>query len=72
MNTDAVRRDLGAILVHGEPETGMGQGDAAEADQAAAETAATEAVTTSPQAAAGEETNGVVAIDFGGLGPAAA
>ena len=30
MNTDAVRRDLGAILAHGEPETGMGQGEAAE------------------------------------------
>jgi len=68
MNTGAVRRDLGAILGHGEPETGMGQGEAAEADQAAAETAATEAVATCPQATGGEETNGVVAIDFGGLG----
>ncbi len=73
MNTDAVRRDLGAILAHGEPETGMGQGEAAEADQAAAETAATEtAAATAPDTAAGSETNGVVAIDFGGLGPAAA
>ena len=72
MNTDAVRRDLGAILAHGEPETGMGQGEAAEADQAATETAATEAAATAPDAAAGAETNGVVAIDFGGLGPAAA
>ena len=71
MNTDAVRRDLGTILPHGEPETGMGQGEAAEADQVAAETAATEAVATSPPAASGEETNGVV-IDFGGLGRAAA
>jgi hypothetical protein len=68
MNTDAVRRDLGPILAHGEPETGMGQGEAAEADQAAAETAAAETA-----AATGAETNGgVVAIDFGGLGPAAA
>ena len=33
MNTDAVRRDLGEILAHGEPETGMGQGEVA--DQAA-------------------------------------
>ena len=73
MNTDAVRRDLGAILAHGEPETGMGQGEAAEADQTAAETAATEPATaTAPDAAAGAEPNGVVAIDFGGLGPAAA
>ena len=37
MNTEAVRRDLGPILAHGEPETGMGQGEAAEANQAAAE-----------------------------------
>jgi hypothetical protein len=29
MNTEAVRRDLGAILGHGEPERGMGQGEAA-------------------------------------------
>ena len=78
MNTAAVRRDLGAILAHGEPETGMGQGEAAEADQATAETATTEAGATEPAAAAapdaggGAETNGVVAIDFGGLGPAAA
>ena len=73
MNTDAVRRDLGAILAHGEPETGMGQGEAAEADQAATETASTEtAPATAPDAAASAETNGVVAIDFGGLGPAAA
>jgi hypothetical protein len=70
MNTDAVRRDLGPILAHGEPETGMGQGEAAEtatAEPATAETSATETA-----AAAGADTNGVVAIDFGGLGPAAA
>ena len=30
MNTPAVRRDLGEILAHGEPERGMGQGEAAE------------------------------------------
>ena len=30
MNTEAVRRDLGEILAHGEPERGMGQGEAAE------------------------------------------
>ena len=30
MNTEAVRRDLGEILAHGEPDHGMGQGEAAE------------------------------------------
>ena len=33
MGTDAVRRDLGEILAHGEPENGIGQGEVA--DQAA-------------------------------------
>ena len=33
MSTDAVRRDLGEILAHGEPENGIGQGEVA--DQAA-------------------------------------
>jgi len=71
MNTPAVRRDLGPILAHGEPETGMGQGDAAEANQAPAETTAIEpAAATQPAAAA--DGNGVVTVDFGGLGPAAA
>ena len=39
MSTAAVRRDLGAILAHGEPETGMGQGEAAETNQPLADTA---------------------------------
>jgi hypothetical protein len=30
MSTEAVKRDLGEILAHGEPERGMGQGEAAE------------------------------------------
>ena len=30
MGTEAVKRDLGEILAHGEPERGMGQGEAAE------------------------------------------
>src|SRR5437016_2157378 len=30
MSTEAVRRDLGETLAHGEPERGMGQGEAAE------------------------------------------
>jgi hypothetical protein len=69
MNSDAVRRDLGEILAHGEPETGIGQGESAELS-AHVETPAAEA-----PAAAGAETaangNGeLVAVDFGGLGPA--
>ena len=66
MNTDAVRRDLGPILAHGEPETGMGQGEAAEGNETPAETPTHE-----PPAAAAEG-NGVVTVDFGGLGPSAA
>jgi hypothetical protein len=71
MNTPAVTRDLGEILAHGEPETGMGQGEAAEANQPP-----TEALNPDPTAvpAADAEGNGkgVVSVDFGGLGPAAA
>ena len=70
MNTPAVRRDLGAILAHGEPETGMGQGEAAEANQPASD-APEGPVTATPPAAEGGG-NGVVSVDFGGLGPAAA
>jgi hypothetical protein len=68
MSTTAVRRDLGEILAHGEPETGIGQGEVA--DQAAQPTG--EPPTREP---AGPETNGhgeVVTVDFGDLGPAAA
>jgi hypothetical protein len=72
MNTEAVRRDLGPILAHGEPETGMGQGEAAEGNHPPAETPTAE-----PQAAAAQPTpdadgNGVVTVDFGALGPSAA
>jgi len=68
MSTEAVRRDLGVILAHGEPENGIGQGEVA--DQAAQPTP-------EPPAAepASPATNGhgeVVTIDFGDLGPAAA
>ena len=70
MNTPAVQRDLGEILAHGEPETGMGQGEAAEANQPANDTPE-EPVTVAPPAADGNG-NGVVSVDFGGLGPAAA
>ena len=71
MNTDAVRRDLGLILAHGEPETGMGQGEAAETSQPPADTANLEA-TAAAQPSPGADGNGVVTVDFGGLGPSAA
>ena len=70
MNTPAVRRDLGAILAHGEPETGMGQGEAAEANQPPNDTLEGPVTATPP--APGADGNGVVTVDFGGLGPAAA
>jgi hypothetical protein len=75
MSTDAVRRDLGEILSHGEPETGIGQGEAAEtaeepvaANGAPDETgAAAGAIGSQDARDAGE----VVAVEFGGPGPAA-
>jgi hypothetical protein len=76
MNSDAVRRDLGEILAHGEPETGIGQGESAELPAPASEAPAVETPTTdvAAPAPAGESNgNGVgelVAVDFGGLGPA--
>ena len=69
MNTPAVRRDLGAILAHGEPETGMGQGEAAETNQPPADTPEPPAAA---QPSPGADGNGVVTVDFGGLGPSAA
>jgi hypothetical protein len=78
MSTEAVRRDLGEILAHGEPERGMGQGEAAEQPP---DELATEAVETAGEpadetdASAGgrrAEGNGVVVVDFGGVGPEAA
>ena len=88
MSTEAVRRDLGEILSHGEPERGMGQGEAAEQapeqspgqafwdgelaaeqaerpDEAAAHDAAADGAT-EPKG------NGLVVVDFRGLGPDAA
>src|SRR3954469_2091348 len=49
MNSDAVRRDLGEILAHGEPETGIGQGESDElpaqaSDATPAQTPTTDAV----------------------------
>jgi hypothetical protein len=80
MNTDAVRRDLGEILAHGEPEHGMGQGEAAEqpAGEAADEVAEASAPAEHEVAddgrdgASGQGGNGVVKVDFGGVGPEAA
>jgi hypothetical protein len=67
MSTEAVRRDLGEILAHGEPENGIGQGEVA--DQAA------QPANEQPAETAGPNGNGrgeVVTVDFGDLGPAAA
>jgi hypothetical protein len=70
MNTRAVRRDLGDILSHGEPETGMGQGEAAEHDVAADQPAPGEPDTPAPAAAASANGDpGYVAVDFAQLGP---
>jgi hypothetical protein len=87
MSTAVVRRDLGEILAHGEPERGMGQGEAAEqapeqspaqafwegelaADQAEAANAPTHDRADAP--APEQQGNGVVVVDFRGLGPDAA
>jgi hypothetical protein len=68
MSTAAVRRDLGEILAHGEPETGIGQG--ALADQAAQP--ASEPPSAQSPTANGNGRGDVVTVDFGDLGPAAA
>jgi hypothetical protein len=78
MSTEAVRRDLGEILAHGEPEQGMGQGEAAEqpADEVSAEagtaTGSTDAETEPGRGPEEGRGNGVVVVDFGDLGPEAA
>jgi hypothetical protein len=87
MNTEPVRRDLGEILAHGEPEHGMGQGEAAEVEQSPAQAfwdgelagrhleppdePGGEAVA-APARGTDAQGNGVVVVDFGGLGPEAA
>ena len=73
MSTEAVRRDLGEILAHGEPEHGMGQGEAAEqpADELPGEAVAAGAAEGKSEAAP-RSGNGVVVVDFGGVGPEAA
>ena len=89
MSTEAVRRDLGEILAHGEPDHGMGQGEAAEQpteqspgqafwdgelDTQAAQPPgeASDAASESAPPAGAEQGNGVVVVDFRGLGPDAA
>ena len=56
----------------GEPETGMGQGEAAEAHQPPTEAFNPELAAAAPTAEAEGNGKGVVSVDFGGLGPAAA
>ena len=68
MSTGAVRRDLGEILAHGEPETGIGQGEVA--DQAAQPVS--EPPTPDLPAIGTNGRGEVVTVDFGDLGPTAA
>jgi len=75
MNTAAVRRDLGEILAHGEPESGMGQGEAAEQPPEEPSLAVAKGdVGNGPAEGGREDTegDGAVVIDFAGLGPEAA
>ena len=85
----AVRRDLGEILSHGEPDRGMGQGDGAEqpAEQSPGQAfwdgevsaqelepgeSASGGADGAAPAEAGSRGDGVVVVDFRGLGPDAA
>src|SRR3954453_16517240 len=70
VNSDAVRRDLGEILAHGEPETGIGQGENAELPAQPSEATAADAPRTTGGETAANRNGELVAVDFGGLGPA--
>jgi hypothetical protein len=75
MSTPAVKRDLGDILAHGEPESGMGQGEAAEQPPDGPAAAVGEGEVKGAAADSGRddaEGNGAVVIDFADLGPEAA
>ena len=79
MRTDEVRRDLGEILAHGEPERGRGQGEAAEqpAEEPASEPTQARSENrgengTQPREYDHAQGNGVVVVDFGGNDPEAA
>src|SRR3954452_14989201 len=65
MRTDAVVRDLGPMLAHGEPQTEMGQGETTDEAPRPSEPATAETPTP-----AGNGQGDLVAVDFGGLGPA--
>jgi hypothetical protein len=72
MESDAVRRDLGAMLAHGEPETGVGQGESAELPAPEATAGETPAPAATAERAEGHANGSgeLVAVDFGRLGPA--
>jgi hypothetical protein len=87
MGTEAVRRDLGEILSHGEPVHGMGQGEAAEQEPERfdaqafwdgelapdqAERAQGEPAKTEEAPGDQRRDDGLVVVDFRGLGPDAA
>jgi hypothetical protein len=87
MSTEAVRRDLGAILAHGEPDHGMGQGEAAEQELERSDAQAFwdgELAPEQAEPAQGEpgkteqapgdqrRDDGLVVVDFRGIGPDAA
>ena len=65
MRTDAVIRDLGPMLAHGEPYAEMGQGETT--DEAARPSEPAVAETPTP---AGNGHGDLVPVDFGSLGPA--
>jgi hypothetical protein len=79
IGADAIRRDLGEVLAHGEPEHSGGQGEAAE--QPPDEPSSTAARTTGEAERATPDSNGqpaeapgkgLVVVDFGARGPDAA
>jgi hypothetical protein len=77
MNTPAVRRDLGEMLTHGEPESGMGQGEAAEQPPERLALESVEVGEAGKRRERGREDgaakeNGPVVVDFSGVGPEAA
>ena len=79
VTTDAARRDLGEILAHGEPEHGVGQGEAAEEPPGEQPvTAIAPAVERGQRLASDADGtrpargNGLIVVDFAGPGPDAA
>jgi hypothetical protein len=71
MQSDAVMRDLGRMLAHGEPHSELGQGETTE--HAAQHSEPPSPTPAPPTSALTPPTNGhghLVSVDFGGLGPA--